>query len=732
MIAARPAGTLLATAERPDPTEIPAIAPALAAGGVTAIVALLVGTTPIGSGDYGQWLMVARAFGGASTPEYRVLADVPPLVPTLIASIEGALGDPILALHLVGVLIVIGLGAAFAAAGTIVGGRAYVGLLAVVLGLLVTDRFLELLAFGGLLQAAAIVWLVLAVAAFSQAMRDPGSERRWWIAGCAALFACCLTHVPTAAVAFPVCLAAAGLAAIPGRGDSPAARLRMVRPLVVGFAAIGMYWLIVIAPASLGYVANPASLAYRGPERVIQLLAAYPPTLAIIGIGLVGLATWVARMVATRRLPARRDPRTVLLVWLCVSWAMYVVSALSGASTDYPRLVPLLIAPLVIAAAASLGDVAGWFARRWPARANGERGLVAVGLVVALVAPFSIANFQSEAQGYRLADDRALIAAAAWTDSRLVPGAAVLAPVREAKWFEGLTGRSALFSSQVRYAFRPIEWERSLAADALLRGNLTLANEAFILTMSDGAAASDGPQPRSLLIAMNHGGEFVDLLRLVPATNAIIDEDGATIATLPAMRPAGFERALDADRATATTRWWGARRGSAVAYRQSVSVERGAMSFDMDLRVDTDLAVGGLQVEFRPPAGVAVVDVRASGGTAEVTFARVGRTEPRIRLTVAGGTITETAERGLLVATTGRDLALRVTDLTPGGPSTSLALLDPPQIVADYDIGAVILRRDPAYDARRARLELLGFHVARAEGPYIVMVRSGAVVPAPP
>ena len=72
-------------------------------------------------------------------------------------------------------------------------------------------------------------------------------------------------------------------------------------------------------------------------------------------------------------------------------------------------------------------------------------------------------------------------------------------------------------------------------------------------------------------------------------------------------------------------------------------------------------------------------------------------------------------------------LSMTVTDLTAGGASTSLQLLDPVQLVDEYDIGAAVLRRDAAYDARKARLELLGFHVAKAAGPYIVMVRSEAV-----
>ncbi|TAL06320.1 MAG: hypothetical protein EPO00_11345 [Chloroflexota bacterium] len=735
VIARRLAASRLAGAGTSLP-ELPASVPLVAVGGIVGIMAALVASTAIGSGDYGQWLMVSRAFGGATTPAYRALSDVPPLVPTAIAMIARLVSDPILALHLIGFLIVAGLGSALFAVGRAVDGRTSTGLVAVVLGLLVTDRYLELLAFGGLLQAAAIVFLLVAVGAFTLALANPARERRWWMVGSAALFATCLTHVPTATLALPVCLAAAALSVLPRDGMVPrtgagfTSRLRTAWPLGAATMAIAAYWVVVIAPASIGYVANPASLAWRGPERVIEVLAAYPPTLVIIGLGGVYMARWAWHLVRDRRLPAPTDPRSVLGVWIGASWGAYLFSAVTGAATDYPRFGPLLLAPLLVAAAAAIGAAGASLHGRWPGRATGERGLVAIGLAIVVVAPFSIARYQSEAHGYELTDDRALAAAAAWADSRLVPGVSILAPVREAKWIEGLTGRPALFSSQIRYAFRPIEWERGLAASALLRANLAMANESFVLTMTDGAPSSTDGQPRSVIIGANHGGEIVDLLRLVPASLAIVDGAGVTIASLPALKPDGLDTTQSPDRLATTTRWTGTRAGSPVSLTQAVSIERGTTWFDLDLHADTGTPISAVVVELRPPSGVALTDVVAANGTAELTFARLGRSAPRLRLAVSGGSIAWAPSGGLIIRTQGPDLSLRVTDLTAGGASTSLRLLDPRTLVADYDVGAAILRRDPSYEDRRRRLEALGFHVAHVEGPYVVMVRTGAAVPA--
>jgi hypothetical protein len=56
--------------------------------------------------------------------------------------------------------------------------------------------------------------------------------------------------------------------------------------------------------------------------------------------------------------------------------------------------------------------------------------------------------------------------------------------------------------------------------------------------------------------------------------------------------------------------------------------------------------------------------------------------------------------------------------------------VEPAWLVDDDTVGAAILRRDPSYEDRRDRLAFLGFRVAHAEGPYVVMVRAGSGRPA--
>src|SRR4029079_13552230 len=198
----------------------------VAALGGAAGVAYLVGSTAIGGGDYGQWLMVSRGFSGLDTPAYRDLSQVPPLVPPLIAVLRAGLGDAVLALHVLAGLTVGAMGGALYLAGWAVRGRSTTGLLAVVLGLLVSDQYLDLLAFGALPQAAAVVFLTLSIACFTRAISSGGSERRWWLGGCAALFLACLSHVATATIALPACVIAAGLGLVPRRGEPIGSRLQ--------------------------------------------------------------------------------------------------------------------------------------------------------------------------------------------------------------------------------------------------------------------------------------------------------------------------------------------------------------------------------------------------------------------------------------------------------------------------------------------------------------------------
>jgi hypothetical protein len=64
---------------------------------------------------------------------------------------------------------------------------------------------------------------------------------------------------------------------------------------------------------------------------------------------------------------------------------------------------------------------------------------------------------------------------------------------------------------------------------------------------------------------------------------------------------------------------------------------------------------------------------------------------------------------------------LLITDLTAApSPTVRLAWLEPTELVERYDVEAVLLTRDPALDARQARIEALGFRQVMDLGTYLL------------
>ena len=95
-----------------------------------------------------QWLMTSRFYLGEDVPNYRDVLALPPLVPLALAGVRVLIGDPQIALQIVTLATLAGLAASFYLFGSHVLHSRVAGALSVAFALLVTDRFLELLAFG--------------------------------------------------------------------------------------------------------------------------------------------------------------------------------------------------------------------------------------------------------------------------------------------------------------------------------------------------------------------------------------------------------------------------------------------------------------------------------------------------------------------------------------------------------------------------------------------------------
>ena len=702
---------------------------------IAATVAFVVGRMPIdGRGDYGQWLMTSRYYLGQEVPDYRTITALPPLIPFLLAGLRLVVPDPGAALQAFNVILLLALVASIYLVASTVFADRLAGLLAVALAFLVTDRFLELFAFGGLLQVGALVFTLLSVAAFVQAGRDFTGSSRWWTLGSLSLALAGLSHVGTGLLAVPVCGAVALISAVRMMRNTPRERLfnqrglvrAVSRALVVPLAVLA-YWVLILLPASVEYVTNPASLNYRGADRLLKGLESYWPTMVVIGIGLGVLVLGVVGELRRRR----PGPYALLCVWTAVAWATLFISILGGASTDYPRFATPLMAPLVVAAAGGLLWLSRWLPGYLQAhapsapRVDWRFGVLAI---VCLLSPLGFQRYANHVNFYQPLDAAGLTSVGAWLGDRLSGGETVVTPVREGKWIEGVTGHAAVFSQPVRYTFRPLERQRSLVAETIVKSTLALASHDFFLKFSYGASDGREMVPRGLVVGANHRGEFMDLLQVPASEVRVLGAGGPDDlwATLINARPVSTNRSLTVTEAGVTTVWKGNELHGPLTLTETTVVRADSQGFELIEQATAEQAFGGIELQLRPLRLAAAANVTSDGRAADLTFPQTGLEEPHVRIEVVGGNgFIALGEDGRLTVRSATDrVHIRVTAMTAGEGTSPVQILDPAQLLDAYDVAAVLLVQwDPAFAARERRMEDLGYRVGLSAGAYAVMVR---------
>jgi hypothetical protein len=694
--------------------------PMLITIGVMAGLALIIVDTPItGRGDYGQWLMTSRYYLSQDVPDYRTITALPPVIPALLALIRVAVPDPVMALQVISLALLVGTGTGLYLAGALLLGSRWAGAFGAVIGLLVTDRFLELFAFGGLLQLGSLLCVSVSVGAFARASRETQVRYRWWLLGTSAMALAALTHVGTGMIAVPTGLAAAALAAVALRRVGWRQLARPLLPLLLAVGGVAAYWLLVLLPASGDYLTNPASLAYRGPGRLLDSLFTYGPTTAVVALGSIAIVVGCVADLRRRRISGW----LFLLTWIGVTWGALLYSVASGAATDYPRFATPLLAPLAVAAGGGVWRLlevgSQWLVRDRLRLAGSLLAPAVLFLATIVAAPLTVGRYERQVSIYQPRHAASLTAAVQWLDAEIAQGRAVLTEVRDGKWVEGLTGRPALFSQAVRYAFRPIEWQRSVEADALLRSVVTVTSGRISAQYTSMAAFKDGRVPTGLLLRVNHGGEFVDLLRVPPAATDITGDQGVvTAAGLVPVRVR--EHAAERQAGIATV--WGLTGDPEFSFTQRVTAYQDGTT----LRISQVAPGHRISTELVPPPGITITSIAVTGPQAVACFTSFGGSAPCVRIHAAqdGARVTETTDGTLRVTSDSSHLDVLVTALTSGDASVGLAVLVPTELVARHDLGAALLYEpDPAYASRRLRLEALGFEEARAFGPYRVLIR---------
>ena len=699
--------------------------PSLPVGLGLAVIAgltMLNATTPIlRGGDLGQWLMTSRYYLGQSVPGYRDVGQLPPLVPFALAVVQVVVPDPLFALNIITSALTAGLAAAFFVLGRTILGSNLGGVLSLAVLMLITDPVLELLSFGGLLQAAALMFMCLSLSALVMAGRRRTGRPIWWFAAGVAATLMVLTHVGTALTALPVLVVVAALSAFrPARPLHD--RLRaVIRPVVILTAVLGIYALFILLPASQAYVANPASLAYRGPDSFLSGLLGYWPNAVVIFFGAACLLVGTANELYRRKV----GPYVLLSGWAATVWGLLGYSILTNVATDYPRFSTVILPPLALGATGGIlwlvRAVAISFTR---ARQNLrlQPWLLATGALVVLVStPVAVSRYGRLASYYQPLDPTGLTSAVAWLGSRFGPnGGTILAPVREGKWLEGMTGLPALFSQPVRYSFRADEWQRSLDADTLYRSTLAMTNGYFFVKYTGSMGSGTTASPAGLLVSINHGGEYVDLLSVSPSDTWV--SSGAQRITMASMSAAGSQRTITPTDALVRSRFTTSGSYGSASLAQSVELLQSGSALHL---VDQSSA-DGVGTLLSAAGNLSFTSKQLSTQEADVCFTQVGDQEPCVRIWAAQPDASVSLDGNAIrvQTTSSKQLDLFVTVLSHASPWASLAILDPATLVArDNVVGAMLVNASPAFPARLRRLEALGFVTGGVFGQYTVLVR---------
>jgi hypothetical protein len=692
-------------------------------------IGLALAQIDIGSGDYGQWLMLSRYYIGQDIPDYRQVSSVPPMMPFMLAGTRVFIHDPMAALQVFRCGLAVAFALSFYLAGAAIFRSRGAGVLAAVCAFLVTDRLLEPFAFGGLPQLCALTFMNLGIAAFGRAGSYAGLRMRWWVLGSLGVAFAVLSHTGTGVIAVVAGVAVALASALRVTNLTWAQRRLAMMPLAAVLAALAVYWVSVILPYNQEYAQNPASLAYRGPDRIWALLQPHTPNLIMLMCAAVLLAGGCTYEASARRIGGYM----VAGAWVVGSCAVLVLSVVSGAATDYPRFIPPIVAALAVAAGGGLALTSARLTDLFRERfQQGARIVIPVALAVMVAlnfGPRTMAQHDQESSFYETSQLAELASAAGSLDSQLPEGAAILTTTREGKWIEGFTGREALFSIPTRYSFRTQERARSVAAETLLRSTTSLTNEFFFIKYVDRKAGIDGDVPRQPWIGANHGGEYVDLVRISPTESSVIagDSEGGVLATLNALRAVSAQVTEGAGAIEFRTAWEGERRGGVVSYTRTLYLLSGSTVFDLVDEVSSTVPVAEVQVQIGPVPGMETAAVEVGPNRVDLYFPSTGAGEPHLRVSGVGQDVVfEQVDGGVLArAPEVSRLHLRFAVVTAGDPIFDLGLFTPGQLVETYDIQAVVLKESPALDARRARLEYLGF-VEQEEpgtGSYVVFRR---------
>src|SRR6185295_15860231 len=111
---------------------------------------------------------------------------------------------------------------------------------------------------------------------------------------------------------------------------------------------------------------------------------------------------------------------SILFSWSAGAWGFLLIAAAAGTGTDYPRFAPIVLAPLVVAAASVLLVLTDVLVRNVQVFIASSRlrliSVLAPGMLAIIAIPFATVRYQAQMNSYQPVDGTALNAAAEFVD----------------------------------------------------------------------------------------------------------------------------------------------------------------------------------------------------------------------------------------------------------------------------------------------------------------------------
>jgi hypothetical protein len=175
------------------------------------------------------------------------------------------------------------------------------------------------------------------------------------------------------------------------------------------------------------------------------------------------------------------------------------------------------------------------------------------------------------------------------------------------------------------------------------------------------------------------------------------------------------------------TTWTGTRRGGAVNYTRTVILKPNARNFEVIDEVTGTAPIAFIYVQVRPPVGVTPESMSAQQGQTSVVLPAVTATKPFFRITSDDAGTTFSVKDGAvgIISATPNRLHMRFSVQNVGLPIAQLQALVPADLINEFNVQAVLLRKDGSFNAREKRLNSLGFTTVAEFGTLVVMRRQG-------